>query len=139
MPARDFYHDVVKSALIADGWTITHDPFVLKCGSKDLFVDLGAEQLLAADKGGHKIAIEVKSFSGASEIDDLEKALVQFVLYHDVLAESDPDRCLYLAIPKKIVDELFQEPIGQLLLKRERVRLLVFEPDLEIIVQWIPQ
>jgi hypothetical protein len=25
-----------------------------------------------------------------------------------------------------------------LLLKRERVRLLVFDPDLEVIVQWIP-
>jgi hypothetical protein len=26
MPARDFYHDVVKAALITDGWTITDDP-----------------------------------------------------------------------------------------------------------------
>ena len=36
MPARDFYHDVVKLALIADGWTITHDPLVLQWRSKDL-------------------------------------------------------------------------------------------------------
>jgi hypothetical protein len=138
MPARDFYHDVVKSALIADGWTIADDPLILKWGTNDLFVDLGAERLLAADKAGQKIAVEVKSFSGASEINDLEKALGQFILYHDVLGESEPDRRLDLAIPKEIVDDLFQEPIGQLLLKRERVRLLVFDPDLEVIVQWIP-
>jgi hypothetical protein len=94
MPARDAYHDVVKSALIADGWTITHDPLVLKWGTKDLFVDLGAERLLAADKEGQKIAVEVKSFSGSSEIDDLEKALGQFTLYHDVLEEREPDRRL---------------------------------------------
>ena len=100
MRARDFYHDVVKSALIADGWTITHDPFVLKWGTKDLFVDLGAERLLAADKAGQKIAVEVKSFSGASEINDLEKALGQFILYHDVLGESEPHRRLYLAIAR---------------------------------------
>jgi hypothetical protein len=75
MPARDLYHDVVKSALITDGWTIIHDPLVLRWGSRDLFVDLGAERLLAADKDDQKIAVEVKSFSGASEIDDLEKAL----------------------------------------------------------------
>ncbi len=86
--------------MIADGWTITHDPFVLKWGTKDLFVDLGAERLLAADKAGQKIAVEVKSFSGASEINDLEKALGQFILYHDVLGESEPHRRLYLAIAK---------------------------------------
>ena len=62
-----------------------NDPLKLQWGSKDLFVDLGAERLLAADKEGRKIAVEVKSFSGASEIDDLEKALGQFILYHDVL------------------------------------------------------
>src|SRR5262245_16898619 len=135
MPARDFYHDDVKLALIADGWTITHDPLVLKVGFKDLFVDLGAERLLAADKEGQKIAIEVKSFSGASDVDDLEKALGQFILYHDILEEQEPDRRLYLAIPREIRDDLFNEPIGQLLLRRERVRLLVFDPEQGIIVQ----
>jgi hypothetical protein len=138
MPARDLYHDVVKSALIADGWTITHDPLVLQWGSKDLFVDLGAERLLAADKGDQKIAVEVKSFSGPSEIDDLEKALGQFILYHDILEEREPDRRLYLAVPKEIHNDLFQEPVGQLLLKRERVRLLVFDSQAEVIVQWTP-
>jgi hypothetical protein len=112
MPARDFYHDVVKSALIADGWTITHDPLVLKWGTKDSFVDLGAEHLLSADKAGRKIAVEVKSFSGASDIDDLEKAVGQFIVYHDILEEGEPDRRLYLAIPKRVVDDLFKEPIG---------------------------
>ncbi len=138
MPARDFYHDVVKSALIADGWTITHDPLVLKVGTKDLVVDLGAELLLAAEREGQKIAVEVKSFSGASDVNELEKALGQFILYHDVLEESDPNRCLYMAIPAEILDDLSQEPIGQVLLKRQRVRLLVFEPEQGIIIQWIP-
>ena len=26
---RDFFHEIVKKALIKDGWTITHDPFTL--------------------------------------------------------------------------------------------------------------
>jgi len=138
MPARDFYHDVVKTALIADGWTITHDPLQLKIGKKDLFIDLGAEQLLAADKEGRKIAVEVKSFFGESEVDDLEKALGQFILYHDILGENEPDRRLYLAIRQDVFEDLFTEPIGQLLLKRERLKLLVFDPDRGVIVQWIP-
>ena len=27
MPARDYYHNVVKKAIQKDGWTITNDPF----------------------------------------------------------------------------------------------------------------
>ena len=139
MPARDFYHDVVRSALIADGWTITHDPLQLKVGKKDLFVDLGAERLLAADKEGRKIAVEVKSFPGASEVADLENALGQYILYQDILEETEPDRLIYLAISWKVYEDLFQEPIGQLLLRRQRLRLIVFNPERGVIVQWIPE
>jgi hypothetical protein len=138
MPARDFYHDVVKAALIADGWIITHDPLQLKIGKKDLFVDLGAEQLLAADKEGRKIAVEVKSFFGDSDVEDLEKALGQFTLYHDILGRNDPDRQLYLAIREEVFQDLFTEPIGQLLLDLGRLRLIVFDPKRGAIVQWIP-
>ena len=47
MPARDTYHMTVRNALVKDGWTITHDPFRLSWGGKDMYVDLGAERLLA--------------------------------------------------------------------------------------------
>ena len=49
---QDIYHDIVKNALLKDGWTITHDPLVLRWGTTDVYVDLGAEQLLAAEKHG---------------------------------------------------------------------------------------
>jgi hypothetical protein len=60
MPAKNIYHDGVARALIADGWTITHDPLTLSFGGKDLFVDLGAERAaLAAEKEGRRIAVEI--------------------------------------------------------------------------------
>jgi len=62
MPKLDIYHKVVKHALQKDGWIITHDPFVLKIGEKRLFVDLGAEYLISAEKGHRQIAVEIKSF-----------------------------------------------------------------------------
>ena len=46
MPAKDFYHDTVKNALVKDGWTITHDPLMLRWGKKDMFIDLGASLLI---------------------------------------------------------------------------------------------
>ena len=48
MPARNIHHAVVVRALTADGLTITHDPYPLSFGGKDLFVDLGAEEAALA-------------------------------------------------------------------------------------------
>ena len=85
MPALDIYHDAMKNALVKDGWTISHDPFHLRWGKKDMYVDLGARQLLAAEREERKIAVEIKSFVGASEMEDLKNAVGQFVLYRAVM------------------------------------------------------
>ncbi len=69
MPAKDIYHETVKNAMVKDGWKITHDPFRIRLArGKNLFVDLGAERLIAAEKGLEKIAVEIKSFRQASDI-----------------------------------------------------------------------
>ena len=62
MSARDLFRDTVRRALIKDDWIITHDPLRLSWGGKDMYVDLGAERLLAAEKAGQRIAVEVKEF-----------------------------------------------------------------------------
>ena len=62
MPAKDLYHDHVKNALLKDGWKITHEHLKLDWDESPIYVDLGAEQLLTAEKGGRKIAVEIKSF-----------------------------------------------------------------------------
>jgi len=137
VPAKDLYHDVVKNALVKDGWTITHDPFPLKWGEKDMFVDLGAEKFLTAKKEDRKIVVEVKSFLGRSEVEELRNAVGQFILYSDILEEKEPDRELFLAIRERVFTEVFMEPIGAILLHKGRVRLIVFDQEKEEIVQWI--
>jgi hypothetical protein len=139
MPARDRYHDQVKNALIKDGWTITDDPLHVKWGKKDMYVDLGAERLLAAEKGERKIAVEVKSFLGHSEMADLEQAIGQYTVYDEVLLRAQPDRTLFLAVDEEVYENLFEEPIGELLLESRRIRLIVFDPHSETIRLWIPQ
>ncbi|MBI3650601.1 MAG: XisH family protein [Acidobacteria bacterium] len=138
MPAQDIYHNCVKNALIKDGWTITNDPPRLPIGDTDLYVDLGAEKLLAAEKSGQKIAVEVKSFVGDSEVNDLEKAMGQFVLYRVILAEREPDRVLYLAIPQAVLRTIFHKPLGEILLRHNLVRVIGFDSEKEAIVEWIP-
>lgn len=138
MPARDIYHNNIKNALIKDGWTITHDPMKLKWGVKDMYVDLGAERLLAAEKAEQQIAVEIKSFVGSSEMDDLEKAIGQYVVYRSVMTRTEPDRTLYLAIHEEVFLDIFEEPLGQLLLEDHHVRLIVFDLQAEVILKWIP-
>src|SRR5205085_8631913 len=102
MPARDIHHDLVQRLLVADGWRITHDPYRIVVGRKNLFVDLGAEKVIAADRDGKHIAVEVKSFEGQSEVHDLEEALGQYLLYLPFLLAQDRDRLLYLAVPGEV-------------------------------------
>ena len=104
-----------------------------------MYVDLGAQQLLIAKKAERKIAVEIKSFVGRSEIRDLQQALGQYILYLDVMSKTEPDRELYLAIREEVFIDLFEEPIGQLLLEKQRVQLIVFEPQAEVILEWIPK
>lgn len=138
MPAHDSYHDIVKRALVKDGWTITHDPYRLVIGLRNLYVDLGAEQLLGAEQGERRIAVEIKMFRSASLVTELERALGQFVLYSQLMTRSDPDRRLFLAIDLGAYSELFQEPIGQMLIENDSLRLLVFDTRKEEIRRWIP-
>ena len=137
MPAKDIYHDTVKNALIKDGWTITNDPLSLKIGKKDIFIDIAAEKLLVAEKQGQKIAVEVKSFVGTSEVEDLKNALGQYVLYEKILKRKLSERILYLAIRETIFNRLFTEEIGQILLEDNTIKLIIFDPEQEVITKWI--
>lgn len=137
MPAKDVYHETVKNALLKDGWNLTDDPLRLQWGSRDLYIDLGIAKLVGAESNGKKVAVEIKSFLGASPVADLENALGQYILYHDILERLEPDRILYLAIRTATYRALFTEPIGAILLENKRMRLLVFDQKNEVIVQWI--
>ena len=138
MPARNLYHDAVIRALTADGWTITHDPLTISFGGKDLYVDLGAERAtIAAEKAGERIAVEVQSFVSPSPIRDLQEAVGQFDVYRAVLAKAEPDRTLFLAVPRRVHEGLLTEPFGQLIVTSLHLRLLVFDENEGKIVTWI--
>lgn len=137
MPALDIFHNCVKRALIKEDWLVTDEPLTLKIGKKDLFIDLAAEKLIIAEKQESKIAVEVKSFVGTSEVEDLKNALGQYVLYDKILKRQLSERILYLAIRDGIFERLFTQEIGQILLEDHTLKLIIFNPEKEIITQWI--
>lgn len=136
MPVKDIYHNTVKKALINDGWSITHDPYTITFGQKNVFVDLGAERLIAAEKGAEKIAIETKSFLGASEIHDFEIAIGQYVFYRSLLMRYEPDRKLFLAVPESVFVSVLNESITQPVLDDLKIDIFSFDPHKEVITKW---
>jgi hypothetical protein len=137
MPAKDFYHDTVRTALEKDGWIITEDPLTLSIGSRSVYVDLGARKLLAATKGELQIAVEIKSFIGNSPVRELETALGQYLIYSQILEEQKSDRTLYLAISQTVYLDLFSEAIGQLIVNKNHLNLVIFDIQNKEIVKWI--
>jgi hypothetical protein len=79
----------------------------------------------------------VQSFRGVSPMRDLEEATGQFQLYRMLLSETEPERTLYLAVPRHVYDRVFIEPLGQLVVAHLPLRLVVFDDVQQRIVQWI--
>ncbi len=135
MPSLDVYHDLVKKALQREGWTITHDPYHIIAGGAELYIDLGAKKLIAAVKQNKKIAVEVKSFIGKSQITEFYSALGQYLTYQQGLKMAEPERELYLAIPTIAKNEVFSLGLTQKLISELKIKLLVYSLSGEI-VSW---
>jgi hypothetical protein len=127
----------VKQALQKEQWTITDDPLKFKFGNINFQIDLGAEKLVAAEKAGEKIAIEIKSFLNPSAITDFYAALGQFLSYRLALEAIEPDRLLYMAVSLDAYQTFFQYEFTQIAVKRYQIPLIVYDPAGEVIVQWI--
>lgn len=128
---------MVRSALENSGWIITDDPLRLEVRGRSINIDLGAEELIGAEREGREIAVEIKSFVGHSSITELYHAIGQFEIYDLALEETEPNRELYLAIPEHIFESLFQEFLADRAVKKIGMKLLVYSISSLSIVQWI--
>ena len=136
--AKDIFHDAVKVALEKEGWMITHDPYTINIPEfrPKQDIDLGAEKMLAAEKGVKKIAVEVKSFIKPSLVYDFHTALGQYMNYLIGLKKQEPERLLYLAIPS-YANRAF-EGLGMILeaIETYHIRLIVYDANTQTILSW---
>lgn len=135
--AKDLFHNAVRNALEKDGWTITADPLRLVYEDEKFEPDLAAEKILIAERGIEKIAVEIKSFIGQTFRQDFYEALGQFLHYHFVLSEVEPDRQLILAIPHTAYNTYFGKAYVGQLIQKHKIPLLVYHTKNIEIVQWI--
>jgi hypothetical protein len=136
LSAKDIFHNAVKNALIKEGWKITHDPLSVKVGGVDMAIDLGAEKLIAAEKNGEKIAVDIKSFLKPSLISEFHTAVGQYMNYRQALKIQEPERLLYLAVPIETYNTFFRLPFIQESISDYQFRLMIYDAEEEAIVQW---
>lgn len=135
MPAKDRYHDTVVRALVKAGWSIVDEQVKVEIARRRLWIDIHAQQsdLQLA------ILVEVKGFENSpSPIEELAKAVGQYLIYQTALSAVDIKFPLYLAVPQSAYQGILSEAIGQSIVKQIDMRLLIFDPIQEEIIQWIP-
>jgi hypothetical protein len=137
MPARDRYHDAIKSALIKDQWVILADPYHIRYKDVDLYADLAAGRPIAVEREGQKIIVEIKSFVGRSLMTDFHLALGQYKVYQMLLEETAPDYDLYLAIDDITYNNFFRRAGIEFLVRSSQIKFFVVNIDEQEIVQWI--
>ncbi|MCC5646196.1 XisH family protein [Nostoc sp. CHAB 5824] len=137
MSARDKFHNIVKLALQKDGWRITHDPLLIRIENiTDMYIDLGAERIIAAEREGQIIAVEVKSFIGTSTISEFHTAVGQFINYRYALEEIGSERVLYLAVPLNTYNDFLNKPFIKTIIQRSQINLIVYDVETEEIIRW---
>ncbi len=134
---RDRFHNVVRTALEKEDWKITADPYEISVDDVDFEIDLAAEQLLAAELGQRKIAVEVKSFISSSNVSEFHTTLGQFLNYRDALEKIEPDRQLYLAVRVPIYESFFQRRFIASAVERYQLQLVIYDVEQEVITRWL--
>jgi len=134
--ARDLIHEIVREALIKDGWTITHDPYRIEHYDPAWEIDMAAEKLIAAKRGMDKIAVEAKSFLELSFGNEFHKILGQYLNYLSALKRVEPDRKLYVAVPTDVYAKDFQRRGILNSVNDYNVKIFIFDKIKKEIVSW---
>lgn len=134
MPAKDRYHDTVVNALRKAGWSHIDEQIGIILEDRRLWIDIRARK----EAKQLAVLIEVKGFENKpSPVEYLAQSIGQYTLYRAVLNYLRIDLPLYMAVPEAAYRGILSEEIGKQTLKHGGVRLLVFDPVREEILEWI--
>jgi hypothetical protein len=140
MPAKDRIHDIVVRALRKDGWRIEREQPEMSLEGNKIYIDILAERtLITAERDAERIAVEVKGFTGPSEVVDLRDAIGQYMLYRSVLPHFDPDRTLFLAVDETTATTgILNSLMGRNVLHAAQVNVVIIDIVQEEVVSWMP-
>jgi hypothetical protein len=138
MPNEDRYHSVVLQCLKNAGWTILKEQEYISIGAHNdsnrrLYIDIKAQR-----NDEQLVLIEVKGLE-RSPVHELMELLGQYLVYQLALEYLAIEIPLYIAISEAAHEDIIQHIIGQEVMSRYAIPLIIFDPVKEEIVQWIPE
>ncbi len=83
-----------------------------------------------------KLLLKLKGLLATQSVSDFHTVLGQFLNYHIALSENEPERILYLAVPLDTYETFFQTRLAKIAVQRYQVKLIVYDPIMEVIAQW---
>lgn len=137
--ARDIIHEAVRAALENDNWVITDDPLKIDLEEKEKYfeIDLGAEKVIAAEKGNEKIAVEIKSFASHSLLYEFHEALGQYLNYRSAMSDIGLKREMVLAISTEVHNRMKKISFIKRRFEEFEVKILIVDIENKTIVKWI--
>jgi hypothetical protein len=133
MAAFDRYHQVVVRALLNAGWIVIGEQVLIALENRHLWIDIEVRH----PQTQQKALIEVKTFEpSGSVVEYLSCAVGQYDVYRLLLSYLDIQTPLYMAVPISARYGIFEEEIGRIVADGRSIRLFVFDPHSEEIVEW---
>lgn len=124
---------MVITALRKDGWLIVTEQVTLHIGKRRLWIDLRVRH-----EERNIILVEAKSYENVdSPVNFLQHTLGQYLMYRAILENDRHPEPLYLAVPEQAYIEIIQTPIGQLMVEKYKINLIVYDVDNEVIIEWM--
>ena len=136
MPAFDHCHEQVVRALQKDGWTVVQSPASLFTIFRHAFVDLEMSRgMNGRQETG--LFVEVKCFPDPDNTTrDLYTSIGQYLVYRAMLIELEETSPLYLAVPLKIFETIFDSSVVRVI-QESQIRIVVVDLVTETIDKWI--
>src|SRR5262245_27567850 len=130
MPALDSCHQQIVNALNKAGWDVDPKPVFIRTPEISIFADIQAEYSNGYPK--EIVVIEVKCFvDERNDLDELYRAIGQYVIYRNILRERQIDLPLYLANPVHVHERLFKKKVVALSRSEIQMKLIVIDIDRE--------
>jgi hypothetical protein len=131
MPAQDGCQQSIAHAMAKAGWIVHTKPYAIHIAGRrnPLLIDL------QATKEGVSILLEVKCFQ-EDVLNELYVAIGQYMTYRSLLNRLSIHKALYLAIPLKAYQSIFQS-IGKSVVNEAQMKLLIVDLEQEEVIQWI--
>ncbi|MBI1281705.1 MAG: hypothetical protein GC179_26500 [Anaerolineaceae bacterium] len=134
--AYDSCHQQIVNALMKAGWEIDSQSPYFRL--PDMFVNPDIRAVQRNGSVEQIIVVEVKCFANSdNDLDELYRAIGQYLIYRSVLKIKKLPYKLYLAVPIDVYDRLFRRDVVSETIREAQIKMLLVDIDHEEVVQWL--